>query len=179
MAEENETELAEEQPKRRKKLFIALGAVLVVVIIAGVSLFLFSDDSQPETPTDVADPADISRAATTGDSGGREEGTALYVGMPRPFVFNVPGEERDRLVQIKVQLMVRGVDNEERAKRHIPLIEGTLLQAFSSMTAEELQSAAGKDKIRDLALEQVREVLQEVAGQPVVEQVLFTGFVLQ
>ena len=106
-------------------------------------------------------------------------GTALYVAMPRPFVFNVPGLGRDRLVQIKVQLLVRGSDNEELAKTHIPLIEGTLLQAFSTSNADDLVTEAGKIELREQAVTEVQKALKDITGSDVVERVLFTGFVMQ
>ena len=106
-------------------------------------------------------------------------GTALYVAMPRPFVFNVPGAGRDRLVQIKVQLMVRGTDNEETAKMHIPMIEGTLLKVFSGSNADDLVTEAGKVSMRDQSLREVQKAMQDIAGGSVVEKVLFTGFVMQ
>ena len=106
-------------------------------------------------------------------------GTALYVAMPRPFVFNVPGSTRDRLVEIKVQLMLRGSDNEEQAKMHIPLIEGTLLKTFSAANADDLVTDAGKTAIRDIALKEVQKTMLDVSGNQTVEDVLFTGFVMQ
>ena len=99
--------------------------------------------------------------------------------MPRPFIFNVPGAGRDRLVQIKVQLMVRGSDNEELAKMHIPMIEGTLLKVFSTANADDLVTEAGKVALKDQSLREVQKALNEIAGNAVVEQVLFTGFVMQ
>ena len=100
--------------------------------------------------------------------------------MPRPFVFNVPGGGRDRLVQIKVQLLVRGSDNEELVKTHIPLIEGTLLQTFSMSNAEDLVTEAGKIELREQAVSEVKKALEENdIGSNVVERVLFTGFVMQ
>ena len=108
-----------------------------------------------------------------------EMGSALYVAMPRPFVFNVPGSSRDRIVQIKVQLLVRGDVNEETAKKHIPLIEGTLLSVFSTTTADELSTSAGKETLRFTALEKVQAALNDVEGTKVIERVLFTGFVMQ
>lgn len=179
MADEEIDVVETGEPKSgKKRLIMAVAGVLFVAIVA-IAAYMFLGDSRdtPATPTDIADPGAISRAVE--DGSGPEAGDAIYVGMPRPFVFNVPGDERDRLVQIKVQLLVRGTDNEDIAKRHIPLIEGTLLQVFSSMTADELQTAEGKDKIRELGLEQVREVLREVTGSSVVDEVLFNGFVLQ
>ena len=106
-------------------------------------------------------------------------GSALYVAMPRPFVFNVPGSSRDRIVQIKVQLLVRGDVNEETAKKHIPLIEGTLLSVFSTTTADELSTSVGKETLRFTALEKVQAALNDVEGTKVIERVLFTGFVMQ
>ncbi len=106
-------------------------------------------------------------------------GSALYVAMPRPFVFNVPGSSRDRIVQIKVQLLVRGEVNEETAKKHIPLIEGTLLSVFSTTTADELSTSSGKETLRFSALEKVQKALMDVEGSKVIERVLFTGFVMQ
>lgn len=106
-------------------------------------------------------------------------GSALYVGMPRPFVFNVPGAGRDRLVQIKVQLLVRGDANEEAAKRHIPLIEGTLLSIFSTANADALSTSAGKADLRTKSLQEVQQSLSEIEGNKVVEKILFTGFVMQ
>ena len=104
---------------------------------------------------------------------------AMYVGMPRPFTFNVPGQDRERLVQIKVQLLVRGVDNESLARTHIPLIEGTLLQVFSATNTEELSSASGKETLKVASVREVKRALKDITGNEVVEKVLFTGFVMQ
>ena len=75
--------------------------------------------------------------------------------------------------------MVRGSDNEEAAKTHIPLIEGTLLQVFSSSNADDLVTEAGKIELRENALESVQSALKDIAGSEVVERVLFTDFVMQ
>ena len=106
-------------------------------------------------------------------------GSALYVGMPRPLVFNVPGSNKERLVQIKVQLLVRGDDNEEAAKRHIPLIENTLSRVFAASNADDLSNTAGKEALRFNALSAVQNALMEIEGSKVIERVLFTGFVMQ
>ncbi len=59
-------------------------------------------------------------------------------------MFNVSGGQRDRLVQIKIQLMVRGTADETLAKQNIPLIEGTLLRVFSAATSEQLMTFEGR-----------------------------------
>ncbi|WP_137167756.1 flagellar basal body-associated protein FliL [Salinimonas lutimaris] len=175
-------ELQVEEGAKKSKLPLII--IIVVVLIAGGGaawFFLFSGGDEPvaeEVAGEGAEAADSASAAAAAD-GAANIGTALYVAMPRPFVFNVPGSGRDRLVQIKVQLMVRGSDNEETAKMHIPMIEGTLLQVFSSSNADDLVTEAGKVALREQAVTEVQKVMKDIAGTEVVEQVLFTGFVMQ
>lgn len=108
-----------------------------------------------------------------------QDNKALYVGMSRPFIFSVPGGVRDRLVQIEVQLLVRGTADEGLAKQHLPLLESTLLTVFSRQTADNYLTADGKDAVRREALDELNHVMVEVLGQRLVEKVLFTGIVMQ
>ena len=177
MAEETSLEI-EETGKSKKKLIIIIVAVLLVVGGGAGYFFMAGDDAPVETLDEETTTAAQSDSATPSGSSA-EMGSALYVAMPRPFVFNVPGSSRDRIVQIKVQLLVRGDVNEETAKKHIPLIEGTLLSVFSTTTADELSTSAGKETLRFTALEKVQAALNNVEGTKVIERVLFTGFVMQ
>jgi flagellar FliL protein len=177
MAEETSLEI-EETGKSKKKLIIIIVAVLLVVGGGAGYFFMAGDDAPVETlDEETTTAAQSDSAAPSGSSA--EMGSALYVAMPRPFVFNVPGSSRDRIVQIKVQLLVRGDVNEETAKKHIPLIEGTLLSVFSTTTADELSTSVGKETLRFTALEKVQAALNDVEGTKVIERVLFTGFVMQ
>jgi hypothetical protein len=69
--------------------------------------------------------------------------------------------------------------NEALAKQHSPLVEGTLLKVFSAATVEQLTTVEGKAKLRKDAADEVTKALQELTGKPVVEQILFIGFVMQ
>ena len=173
MAEE---ELQMEEGGGKSKILIII--IIAVVLLGGgaAAYFLLGDSSEPVPETTEVVEGEQSPEMAAASS---KLGTALYVAMPRPFVFNVPGAGRDRLVQIKVQLMVRGTDNEETAKMHIPMIEGTLLQVFSSANADDLVTEAGKVAMRDQSVREVQKALKELTGNDVVEQVLFTGFVMQ
>ncbi|WP_234418518.1 flagellar basal body-associated protein FliL [Dongshaea marina] len=151
-------------------MLIIIIAVVVILVGGGAAawflLFSGSDSGEAvQTEEVVEEPITSSEA--------------VYVGMPRPFVFNVAGTPRDRLVQIKVQLLVRGTENEAFAKQHVPLIEGTLLRVFSAETAAQLETLQGKDQLRQKSLDEVRKSLEKLTGVPVVEKVLFTGFVMQ
>jgi len=175
MAEETSLEI-EETGKSKKKLIIIIAVVLLTVGgIAGYFLMSGSDEPVETLNEEVT----LSEEAPKASGSSAEIGSALYVAMPRPFTFNVPGSSRDRIVQIKVQLLVRGEVNEETAKKHIPLIEGKLLSVLATTTADELSTSAGKETLRFSALEAVQAALVEVEGSKVIERVLFTGFVMQ
>ncbi len=174
---EKELQMEDSAPKKSKMMIIVI--VAVVLVIGGAAAYFLTgspDESVLEegAGTDEVVPQEVS--TVTGSTG---VGTALYVAMPRPFVFNVPGSGRDRLVEIKVQLMVRGTDAEELAKMHIPMIEGTLLKVFSESNADDLVTEAGKIAMKDKSLREVQRKMSDIAGSAVVEQILFTGFVMQ
>lgn len=169
--------MADEDEKKggKGKLILIIAVVLILALGGGAAYYFFfmGDESAAIEGEEVVAEKVVEEVV---DNSHLE---AMYVGMPRSFTFNVPGQDRERLVQIKVQLLVRGVDNEGLARTHIPLIEGTLLQVFSATNAEELSSASGKETLKVASVREVKRALKEITGNEVVEKVLFTGFVMQ
>lgn len=170
MAAGKELEIAEGSGKKKKLLIIIAAVIVVAGGAAAYFLLGGSDNTVAATDTSVEQQGETAVATT---------GNALYVPLPRPFIFNVPGAGRDRMVQIKVQLLVRGANNETIAKRHIPLIESSLLQTFSSANADEIVTVAGRDALKNKALSDLQQTMIDVAKTVVVEEVLFTQFVIQ
>ncbi|MFB2642064.1 flagellar basal body-associated protein FliL [Shewanella bicestrii] len=173
MAKEESLELeSTEAPKSKKKPFIFIGVGVFVALLIGGALWFFLGSSEEA-------PIEAEGAKTETAAPAAEPALAAYVPMPRPFLFNLPGPDRARLVEIKVQLMVRGQDDDVLTQKHIPLIEDALLTTFSGADVQKLSTQAGKDELRQLALLSVQNTLQSVTGRKVVEKVLFTGFVMQ
>ena len=163
--------------KGMSKIKLMIIAVVALVLIgggSGLAYYLLADDESPETAEEIAKSSQ-ELALAESDSGL----SATYVAMPRPFVFNVIDGKRDRLVQIKVQLMVRGAEHEKLAKKHVPLLEGTLVRIFSAATAAQLRSPDGKDQLREYAQKALNESISKLEGKAIIDTVLFTGFVLQ
>ncbi len=185
MADEknNDKELELDKPKNKKKLIIII-AIVIILAGGGAGAFFFlggSDDvvSQAEVNAELNSSGGEGDESTAPVQASVQTGTALYVPLPRPFRFNVPGAARDRFVEIRVQLLVRGGDNEETAKKHIPLLESTLLGVFSQANADDLATSAGKTSLKQKSLTEVQNVMKDIAGNITVEKVLFTGFVMQ
>lgn len=160
--------------KSNKKRLILIGIGAVVALLIGLLLWflLRANDGG-------ADIAQAEQTAQMAASASNVPASAVYVPMPRPFLFNLPGPTRTRLVEIKVQLMVRGGNDAVLVQKHIPLIEDALLTTFSGADVPKLSTQAGKDELRQLALLSVQTSLQSITGRQVVEKVLFTGFVMQ
>ena len=182
MADEKgkEGELELDNSGKKKKMIIIIIAVVVLLGGAGAGYFFFmGDNDASQEQLDAALDSEGGESKPAEVDSGAQVGSALYVPMPRPFRFNVPGAARDRFVEIRVQLLVRGGDNEENAKMHIPLIESTLLGVFSRANADDLATSAGKTSLKQQSLAEVQKVMTDVEGDKTIEKVLFTGFVMQ
>jgi flagellar protein FliL len=171
MPEGNAT--AEEEgkaPASKKKLIIIISAIVLVLLIAGGAAFFFLSGDDAEN----VDGAESEKVAEV-----VEEISANYVPMPRPIVFNVLEGTRDRTVQIKVQLMVMDKSSEALARKHVPLLESTLVSVFSAASVEQLRSPQGKNELRETALTELNKATTLVEKRALIHTVLFTGFVLQ
>jgi len=180
-AKGDEADLELDGGGKKKKMIIIIVAVVVLLAAGGAGYFFFfmGEDSATTEQLDSAADADSSGSESKDGSEGAQVGTALYVPMPRPFRFNVPGAVRDRFVEIRVQLLVRGGVNEENAKMHVPLIESTLLGVFSQSNGDDLSTSAGKEALKQQSLAEVQKMMTEIEGDKTIEKVLFTGFVMQ
>ncbi|MGO1247378.1 MAG: flagellar basal body-associated FliL family protein [Oceanisphaera sp.] len=144
---------------KRKVVLILIAVLLLGVGGAGV-WFLKPSGSATEAPPVV-------------------DNQALYIGLSQPFIFPVVAGRRERLVQVEVQLMVRGNKNQAEAQRHLPLLESTLLEVFSGQSADNYITAEGKKTVRNEAVNELNAVLTEELGTSLIEKVLFTSIVMQ
>ncbi|ASK54802.1 flagellar basal body-associated protein FliL [Vibrio tarriae] len=167
MAEED---LGTEAPKGKKKLLIIIIAAVVLLAGGGGAAFFMMGSGGDEAAANAEQKAEQVAAPTDPVS---------YVNIAQPFVFNVTGDSKDRMVQIKVQLMVRGSENENLARYHSPLVESSLLATFASATVEQLRTPNGRIELRDKATEDIKAALNQAVGKTVIEKVLFTDFVMQ
>ena len=161
MAEEEETAAA---PAGKGKLFIIIGVVVVAVIVVAVFFLMGSGDTKEEEV--------VSQPVVTAEP-------VVYIALSQAFVFNVNSETKNRIARIKAQLMLRGAKNEELARSHMPLIESTMLISLSVATVEQLRTVNGRGELRDKITEDVKTALNKAIGEPVIERVLFTDFVMQ
>lgn len=178
MADEEQLQLKPQGGK--KKLMIIIAAALVLLIGGGVGGWMMLSGGDDKKAEGKAEGEGGHGAQSEEEKAAKQAASmAMYVVLPRPFVFNVAAKPRYRLVQIKVALMVRGAENQALATLHTPLIEGAMFKVFAAASTEQLSSVEGRNKLRSDAMASVSQALHEVTQKAVVEQLLFTGFVMQ
>lgn len=104
---------------------------------------------------------------------------ALYQELAPAFVANFTHEGRARYLQVSIALMGRDSAGMEALKLHMPVLRNRLVMLLSSQDFAVLQTPLGKEMLQQQALASVQELAQKETGSAVVEQLLFTNFVLQ
>jgi flagellar FliL protein len=95
------------------------------------------------------------------------------------FVANFNQNGRQRYLQVSITLLARNASDLDALKVHMPVIRNNLVMLFSSQSFDTLATPVGQEMLRQKVTASVQEVAQKELGKVVVEQALFTNFVLQ
>jgi len=106
------------------------------------------------------------------------DGTQYHALNPA-LVSNLQSEGKPRFLRCEIQLMTRQPGAVEQFNLHTPPLRHALLLLFAEQDATALTTPAGKDALRTAALDAVRAVLQDKAGEPLVDDLYFTSFYVQ
>ena len=104
---------------------------------------------------------------------------ALYEPMAPAFVVNFNANGRQRYMQVSVTLQARDPADLKALMVHIPVIRNNLMMLFSGQTFDDLATPVGQEILRQKTTASVQEVAQKELGKVVIDQALFTNFVLQ
>lgn len=117
-----------------------------------------------------------------GDDGGAEQAQESkkehYIEMGDPFTVNVSGGNA-RFMQVGVEVMSRDPKAGDAVEKHMPVIRDRINTILGAQNAEEVRTTEGKQQLRKQILEDMRKVLEERYGDPAIEEVYFTKFVIQ
>ncbi len=175
MANEDDLELNPDEDGAatggKGKLLIIIGAVLLLAG-GGAAFFLLGDDVEDGDATEEV-ATESEEVVTEG------KGEAIYIAVPNGIVAQLPSGKRMTTLQVQLDMRVRSPEAADMVTKHMPLIENDLLMFFSSADAEEIKTVAGKNKLREGALKTIQDIMTKETGKPMVEIVLFSGFVMQ
>jgi flagellar FliL protein len=163
-----------------KIVLIVLGVIILVAGTIGTTLYFSGiiGGGQGNTGADMT----ASTGAETGseDSNGtKNKKEPIYYAFEPEFVVNFSDGNNIRYLQVTLEIMTYDQRTVEDIERHMPVIRNNLIMMFSSLSYDVLSSVAGKRKLQEEALAEIRSILKEKTGREGVEQVYFTGFVMQ
>ena len=117
------------------------------------------------------------------EEGGKEEdpNKVAYVALTPPFVGNyaLDGSPKLHVYKADVALRVSGAEAQKAVKKNEPLIRNQLVALFTQQTLDSMSNVDSKEKLRQEALKQVQQVMNDEEGKPVVEDLLFNNFIAQ
>ena len=171
MAEE-ETEVSEEGEGEKKKggnMLVIILIALIVLILGGIgALFMTGivkiggDEAQQK------------------EAQAHEESHApIYFKLEPAFVSNITLKKRSRFIQIAIEVVSTDPAAIENVKTHNPVIRNNLGILFSSISDEEVNTREGKERLRNKVLKEIQGILKEKSGSEGIDDVFFTGFVVQ
>ncbi len=106
-------------------------------------------------------------------------GTTPYLEIPTPFVVNLADKGALSFLQVNAQLKMARQDVKQHLFLHMPAIQHAIMMVLSEQTTDDIKSVAGKQKLRETTLKEVQTLLEEKIGDPAVDEIYFTGFIIQ
>lgn len=181
MAEQENKEAPEvaapEAPSKNKRTLIAVGGVVALLVLIGVPAGYFLMKEEPKEVTEVKPemaPEPQSKPEGFEETEELEEGEEpLGAIVPfETFLVNLSGGSYIR-TQIQVEFETLDVPTKFYS-RQVP-IRDSIINLLTQQTAESLQTAQGKERIRN----DIRAVINQTLRKEEVRRVYFTQFVIQ
>ena len=123
----------------------------------------------------------LAESEEEGDEATKEENgkSMRYIPMDPAFVVNFSPDSSTRFLQIQLQIGTREKSVEQLIEDNRPAIRHNLVFLFSDQKPAGLKSRAGKDELRNSAIQEIQKIIDEEGGKGTVEMVFFTSFVMQ
>jgi len=106
-------------------------------------------------------------------------GDTKYIHLTPAFVVNYGNTGRMKYLRTEIALKVNGVEAAGIVTIHRPYIRNNLVFLLTSQDSDIVNSSAGRETLRKVALDEVRALMTELEGQPLVDDLFFENFVVQ
>lgn len=107
--------------------------------------------------------------------------TINYVTITPTLILNIGKSQGGRLSYIKtdVAISVKGAAGAAAIEAHMPAVKNILVMGVSGQDESMINTAEGRERIRQDLARELQAWLEEEAGKPYVEEVMFTNFIVQ
>jgi len=173
MAEEKEEKSEEKEEKKEsngsKLLLIIIVVLLLLLLVIGglVAYFLLSNNTDDQIEQE---PKKIEKKHKVSD--------LTEIGPIYPldqFIVNLVSANADRYLKCKIDLELDSPDLQKEIDKKLPAIRDLIIRILSSKTVEEIQTAKGKEKLK----EEIKRKINSILANGEIKHVYFTEFVIQ
>ena len=99
----------------------------------------------------------------------------VYFGFEPEIVTNyVAVKKKMGYVRLTVELMIEGKGNLEAVEHHAPLLRDAIITIIGQQPEEKIKSINGRYDIQRLCESEVRKLLTQETGKPLIKKLLFT-----
>lgn len=158
--------------KKRLIIMIVLGIVIIGLSVGGTLVAI-----KMMAPPPVEEVVEGEEGAE--DEAPPPEKSAIYYPIKPAIVVNFQVRGRQRFLQVELTLMTRDDEVVGTIETHLPMIRNALVLLIGGQVYAEIQTAEGKELLRQQCLQELQKLLEAETGSPGIEQVLFTNFVMQ
>ena len=175
MAEEKEKKETEESEEKKsgggsKLLLIIIIVLLLLLLVIGGLVAYFLLSSNPNQQQDQQALQKIEKKHKASDL------TDIGPIYPLdPFTVNLVSSNADRYLKCKIDLELDSPDLQKEIDKKLPAIRDMIIQILSSKTVEEIQTAKGKEKLK----EEIKRKINSILTTGEIRHVYFTQFVIQ
>jgi len=172
-------------PRWRKFVLIGVGVLLVMGIGIGATLLLVKTEMTPRKAPATAGTRHGGAGAKAGAdhvakaAPRKSKGKPLYLAIDPAFVVNLQDHGSLRFLQVGVEVMTHQHQVIDALNLNMPQVRDRLVMLLSNQTYASVSTLQGKERLRKEALAQIRQVMQKEIGEPGVDAVYFTSFVMQ
>jgi flagellar FliL protein len=174
MAEEKENQEQEEKEEKssgNKLLLIVIIILLLLLLIIGglVAYFLLSNNSDNTQASDQKQEKIVKK---------KKVSDMAEVGPIYPldqFIVNLVSNNANRYLKCKISFELDSPDLQQEVDKKLPAIRDIIINILSSKTVEEIQTAKGKEKLK----EEIKRKINEILTTGEIRHVYFTEFVIQ
>jgi len=108
------------------------------------------------------------------------EPASEYLDIKPALIANYGGPGPIHFLKAEISLRIgKDPGANKKVAHHMPRIRHELVMLLSSQNEEAITSMEGKEQLRNDALAALQKIFQEESGRPLVEDLLFTNFVVQ
>lgn len=155
-----------------KKILIIV-IILVLLLAVGIGAMFFMMSSKSSVTVESLD-EEVAEEEVV-----QEVREPYYLEIRPPFVVTLLSETKSYFLQVETAVLAYSQEDFDALEKNQPAIKSALVDLYSVQDVNYMKTKEGKDKLKEKALQKVKDVMKKAYGKDTAEEIYFTKFVIQ